>query len=117
MNLADINTIERLLNKAGFSFKKSLGQNFLIDETVCPAMANAACDGDTGVLEIGPGIGVLTKELSKVAKKVTAIELDERLRPILAETLKDCENTDVIFGDAMKLDLNAVIKEKFFDCG
>lgn len=117
MNLADINTIERLLNKAGFSFKKSLGQNFLIDETVCPAMANAACDGDTGVLEIGPGIGVLTKELSKAAKKVTAIELDERLRPILAETLKDCENTDVIFGDAMKLDLNAVIKEKFSDCG
>ena len=68
LNLADVNTLERLLKSEGFSFKKSLGQNFLIDDTVCPAMADAACDPNTGVLEIGPGVGVLTQELAKRAK-------------------------------------------------
>ena len=79
MNLADVKTIESLLKPAGFDFKKSLGQNFLINEEVCPAMAAAACDENTGVLEIGPGIGVLTVELSKVAKRVVAIELDDKI--------------------------------------
>lgn len=116
MKLSDIKTIENLLKNAGFSFKKSLGQNFLIDETVCPRMANAACDEKTGVLEIGPGIGVLTAELSKVAKKVVAIELDERLKKILPITLADCKNVEVIFGDAMKLDLKKIIAEHFSDC-
>lgn len=116
MNLANIKTIESILKKEGFSFKKSLGQNFLIDESVCPAMANAACDGETGVLEIGPGIGVLTAELSKIAKKVVAIELDDRLRKILPVTLSECSNVEVIFGDAMKLDLKQIIAEKFADC-
>ena len=72
MNLADINTVRSLLAKNGFTFKKSLGQNFLINPDVCPAMANAACDSETGVIEIGPGIGVLTRELAKTAKKVIA---------------------------------------------
>jgi len=116
MNLSDIRTVESLLSKAGFSFKKSLGQNFLIDGSVCPAMAQAACDKNTGVLEIGPGIGVLTKELSSEAKKVVAIELDERLKKILPITLADCDNVEIIFGDALKLDLHALIKEKFSDC-
>ncbi len=116
MNLSDINTLKNLLSKHGFSFKKSLGQNFLIDSTVCPAMANAACDSESGVLEIGPGVGVLTRELSKVAKKVVAIELDERLKKILPTTLGDCENVEVIYGDAMKLDLKQIIKEHFSDC-
>ncbi|MBE6750653.1 MAG: 16S rRNA (adenine(1518)-N(6)/adenine(1519)-N(6))-dimethyltransferase RsmA [Ruminococcaceae bacterium] len=116
MNLSDIKTIESLLHKNGFSFKKSLGQNFLIDSTVCPRMAEMACDQETGVLEIGPGIGVLTAELSRVAKKVVAIELDERLKKILPETLKECNNVQVIFGDAMKLDLEKIIKENFSDC-
>ena len=116
MNLADVKTIESLLKPAGFDFKKSLGQNFLINEAVCPAMAEAACDENTGVLEIGPGIGVLTVELSKVAKKVVAIELDDRLRKILPKTLAECDNVEVIFGDAMKLDLKEIIKEKFNDC-
>ena len=116
MNLANIKTIESILKKEGFSFKKSLGQNFLIDESVCPAMAESACDSKTGVLEIGPGIGVLTAELSKVAKKVVAIELDERLKKILPKTLAECDNVEVIFGDAMKLDLKAIILEKFADC-
>ena len=116
MNLADVKTIESLLKPAGFDFKKSLGQNFLINEAVCPAMAEAACDENTGVLEIGPGIGVLTVELSKVAKRVVAIELDDRLRKILPKTLAECDNVEVIFGDAMKLDLAGIIAEKFSDC-
>ena len=78
MNLADIRTVKELLTPLGFSFKKSLGQNFLIDPDVCPAMAESAADGETGILEIGPGVGVLTVECAKVAKKVVAIELDNR---------------------------------------
>ena len=116
MNLANIKTIESILKSQNFTFKKSLGQNFLINPSVCPAMANAACESETGVLEIGPGFGVLTTELSKVAKRVVSIELDERLKKILPITLADCENVEVIFGDAMKLDLREIISEKFADC-
>ena len=116
MNLADINTVRSLLAKNGFTFKKSLGQNFLINPDVCPAMANAACDSETGVIEIGPGIGVLTRELAKTAKKVIAIELDERLKKILPETLSGLANVEVIYGDALKLDLNEIIKEKLSCC-
>lgn len=116
LNLADINTLEKLLKSEGFSFKKSLGQNFLIDPSVCPAMAEAACDKETGVIEIGPGVGVLTQELGRYAKKVVAIELDERLKKILPKTLAEFNNIKVIFGDAMKLDLLSIIKEEFADC-
>ncbi len=116
MELSNIKTIQSILNEYGFSFKKSLGQNFLINPQVCPRMAKHAADSEMGVLEIGPGIGVLTKELSKTAKKVIAIELDERLKTILPKTLQDCDNVEVIFGDAMKLDLKQIIAEKFADC-
>lgn len=116
MNLADIRVVEKLLKPIGFSFKKSLGQNFLIDSSVCPAMAEAAADKNTGVLEIGPGIGVLTVECAKVAKKVVSIELDNRLKEVLEVTLADFDNTEVVFGDALELDLEALIKEKFNDC-
>ena len=116
MNLSDIRTIESLLKKAGFSLKKSLGQNFLIDGTVCPAMASASCDEETGVLEIGPGIGVLTAELSKVAKKVVAIELDERLKKVLPISLAEYDNIEIIYGDCLKLDLKNIIEEHFSDC-
>ncbi len=116
MNLADINTLKSLLSKEGFSFKKSLGQNFLIDPAVCPEMAKNACNENTGVLEIGPGVGVLTRELSKAAKKVVAIELDERLKRILPKTLGDLDNVEVIFGDAMRLDLDEIIKTRFEGC-
>lgn len=112
MNLADINTIRKFMGE-GFSFKKSMGQNFLINPDVCPKMAEAAADKNTAVLEIGPGIGVLTRELSKVAGKVVAIELDNSLKDILPRTLDGCENVEVIFGDAMKMDLKALMKEKF----
>lgn len=115
MQLSDIGYIKSLLQKHGFQFSKALGQNFIVDSSVCPRMAELALgrDKDFGVIEIGPGIGVLTRELSRYAKKVVAIELDKRLIPILKETLSDCENTEVIHGDAMKLDLAALIKEKF----
>ncbi len=116
MNLSDINTLKNLLSRHGFSFKKSLGQNFLIDSSVCPAMAEAACNENTGVLEIGPGVGVLTYELSKIAKKVVAIELDERLKKVLPITLAECKNVEIIYGDAMKLDLHKIIEEHFSNC-
>lgn len=116
MNLADPKVISKILKTEDFSFKKSLGQNFLIDESVCPAMAQAATDKETGVIEIGPGIGVLTKELAVCAKKVVAIELDKRLAEILPKTLSGYENIKVIFGDAMKLDLQEIIKTEFQDC-
>lgn len=116
MNLSDINTVRALLQKNGFTFKKSLGQNFLINPAVCPAMADAACDNQTGVIEIGPGIGVLTAELSARAKRVVAIELDERLKKILPATLSDCENVEIIYGDVLKADLKKLITEKFSDC-
>ena len=116
MNLADIKTVENLLKSKGFTFKKSLGQNFLIDSSVCPRMAESFCDENCGVLEIGPGFGVLTAELAKRAKKVVAIELDERLREILPITLGEFSNVKIIFGDAMKLDIAKIIEEKFYDC-
>ena len=115
-DLSNKRTIEKLLSAEGFTFKKSLGQNFLTDPFVCPEMANAAADAETGVIEIGPGIGVLTVELAEVAKKVIAIELDERLRPILAKTLEDYENASVIFSDVLKIDLKKLIEEEFKDC-
>lgn len=116
MNLSDINTVRSLLQKNGFTFKKSLGQNFLINPDVCPEMAAAACDKNTGVIEIGPGIGVLTAELSARAKRVVAIELDERLKKILPVTLAKCDNVEIIYGDVMKTDLKGLIAEKFADC-
>lgn len=114
MELTNPSVIKEVLSKNGFSFKKSLGQNFLINPTVCPKMAESAVQcGEEGVLEIGPGIGVLTAELGKLAEKVVSIELDERLRPVLAETLAEYDNIEVVFGDAMKLDLKSIINEKF----
>ena len=113
-NLSDINTIKSILSKNGFSFSKALGQNFIIDDSVCPRMADAAVpDEEYGVIEVGPGIGVLTAELAKRAKRVVAIELDDRLPPILADTLSDFDNVKIVSGDVMKIDLHALIKEEF----
>ena len=116
MNLADIKTIKKLIDSEDFSFKKSLGQNFLINDSVCPKMAESCCGADSGVLEIGPGIGVLTAELAKRAKKVVSIELDSRLQKILTQTLDGFNNVEIIYGDAMKMDLNRIIAENFSDC-
>lgn len=112
--LSDIGTIKALLAKYGFSFSKSLGQNFLINPSVCPRMAEMSGAGNgTGVIEIGPGIGVLTYELAKLADKVVAIELDKRLLPILDETLSDFHNVKVINADVLKIDLNNLIADEF----
>lgn len=112
--LTDRGFIRELLERHGFTFSKSLGQNFLINPSVCPRMAEAAVRGDNvGVLEIGPGIGVLTNELLKRASKVVAVELDKRLLPVLDETLSEYDNLKVINADVMKLDLHRLIEDEF----
>ena len=117
LKLSDRGDIKSFLQKEGFTFKKSLGQNFLVDGSVAPRMARLACDKDTGVIEIGPGAGVLTAELGALAKRVVAVELDEKLKPILSRTLGDRKNVKIIYGDILKTDLAAVIRENFSDCG
>ena len=113
-NLSDISVIKKILSEHGFIFSKSLGQNFLINPTVCPRMAEACgADSDTGVLEIGAGIGVLTAELAKRAKKVVSLELDTRLIPVLAETLGEFSNVEVLNADVLKIDLNKLIDDCF----
>ena len=114
-NLSDIGTIKTILEKYGFNFSKSLGQNFLINPGVCPKMAEqCGIEENTGVLEIGPGIGVLTYELAKRAQKVVAIELDKRLLPVLSETLQDVDNVKIINNDVLKMDLKKLLEEEFF---
>lgn len=114
--LTDISYIKELLARHGFQFSKKLGQNFLINPSVCPRMA-AACGADkgSGVLEIGPGFGVLTNELAKTANKVVSVELDDRLPPVLAETLAAHDNVKIVWGDVMKIDLPALLQEEFGD--
>lgn len=112
--LSDPRVIRPLLEKYGFHFSKALGQNFLVDGTVCPKMASLCGASETGnVLEIGPGIGVLTYELAQKARRVAAVELDRRLFPLLSETLADCPNVRLVEGDAMKLDFAALLAEQF----
>ena len=114
MNLSSPSEIKALLQKNGFNFSKALGQNFLINPSVCPRMAEAAIPGpEYGVIEVGPGIGVLTVELAQRAQKVIAIELDERLYPILDETLADYPNAHVVPGDILEVDLHKLIAEEF----
>ncbi len=113
-NLSDISVIRQVLEKHGFNFSKALGQNFLINPSVCPRMAeNCLADKNTGVIEIGAGIGVLTAELAKIAKKVVCVELDTRLLPILDETLADFDNIEIVNADVMKINLHTLIEEKF----
>ncbi len=113
-NLSDISVVKDLLSRHGFKFSKALGQNFLINPTVCPRMADACgADENTGVIEVGPGFGVLTAELAKKSKKVVSIELDERLLPVLDETLADFDNVEIVNSDVLKVDLHKLIEEKF----
>ena len=114
MELCNLNVIQELLERHGFRFSKSMGQNFLIDETIPQDIAAASrADKSCGVLEIGPGIGPLTAELAKQAGKVVSIELDKTLLPVLKETMAEFDNVEIISGDVMKLDLDALIGEKF----
>ena len=114
MNLCDRNDIQNLLARHGFRFAKSLGQNFLIEDWVPRDIAEACIvDKQTGVLEIGPGIGPLTQQLARRAAKVVSVELDRRLYPILTETMADFDNFTLVPGDIMKCDLKALVAEHF----
>ena len=116
LKISNKKDLKSVLESQGFSFKKSLGQNFLIDDTVCPRMAEAVSGENVGVLEIGPGAGVLTAQLSESCKKVVSVELDLRLKPVLEQTLKDCTNVKIIWNDILKVDLKTVLAEEFYDC-
>lgn len=112
-DLCNLGQIRELLARHDLKLSKSMGQNFLIEKTVPERIAQSAgLDEDAGVIEIGPGVGCLTAELSKRAKRVLAVELDERLRPLLHETLADCGNTRLVFGDVMRLDLGQLADQE-----
>ncbi len=113
-NLSNINVIKDILKKHGFSFSKSLGQNFLINPSVCPKIAEMGnAKKGFGVIEIGTGIGVLTNELCKNAEKVVAVEIDNRLIPVLDETMSEHKNFKVINKDIMKVDIKKLIEDEF----
>jgi 16S rRNA (adenine1518-N6/adenine1519-N6)-dimethyltransferase len=113
-DIATPNRTKEILEKYGFSFKKSLGQNFLIDTNILRRIVDfAELSAETGVIEIGPGIGALTEQLARRAKKVVAFEIDQRLLPILAETLSPYPNVRIIHQDVLKADVRKVIDEEF----
>lgn len=112
MDLTSPRTIKEIADKFGFSFSKGLGQNFLLDETVLDKIVEAA-EIDGGVLEIGPGFGVLTKRLCETGEKVVSVEIDNRLIPVLEYTLDGFDNFKVIEKDIMKTDVRALIEEEF----
>ncbi len=112
MELTSVKNIKSLAAMFGFDFSKGLGQNFLTNPDVLDSIAAAAC-GTEGVLEIGPGFGVLTKKLAQSFEKVVTVELDKSLLPVLDYTLSDFDNVKIINADFMKLDLNDVLKNEF----
>lgn len=114
MELSNIGTIKDILGRHGFTFSKSLGQNFLINPSVCPKMAEqSGAKKGVGVIEVGPGIGVLTCQLAERADRVVAIELDKRLLPVLDETLAEYDNIKIINDDILKIDLKKLIETEF----
>lgn len=116
MKLTDINEIKRLLSRHGFRFSKSMGQNFLTASWVPENIAEASeSDESTGVLEVGPGVGCLTEQLSMRAGRVLAVELDKALEPVLKETLAGRDNVELVFGDVLKFDLSSLVEEKMPD--
>ena len=113
INVCDIQVMKPLLSAHGFHFSKAKGQNFLIAPWVPESIAQEAGVGsDVGVLEIGPGIGPLTQQLSLRAGKVCAVEVDQRLKPILDITLEECPNVELVWDDVLKLDISALVREK-----
>ncbi len=113
-NLTNILTIKDILSRHGFTFSKALGQNFLVNPSVCPRMAEyCGAQEGVGVIEVGPGVGVLTHELCKRADKVVSIELDKRLMPVLDETMAEHKNFKVINDDILKIDLHKLIEDEF----
>ena len=114
INVCDIHVMKPLLAEHGFHFSKAKGQNFLIAPWVPQSIAEeAGVDETAGVLEIGPGIGPLTQQLALRAKKVCAVEVDERLKPILQMTVGEFENLEILWGDVLKQDVSALVQEKF----
>lgn len=113
MELTNIGVIKDLFDRHGFSFTKSLGQNFLVNPAVCPKIAElGGAKAGVCALEIGTGVGVLTKELAERCEKVIAVEIDTSLKPILEETLADYDNVEIVFADVMETDLAALLAEK-----
>lgn len=115
-NLSDISVIKDVMTRHGFTFSKALGQNFIVNPSVCPRIADeGGARSGACALEIGAGVGILTAELAERADKVVCIELDERLLPVLDETLADFDNVKIINQDVLKCDLKKIIKENFGD--
>lgn len=113
-NLSNISVIRDVLSRHGFSFSKGLGQNFLINPTVCPRMAEMGnAKPGWGIIEIGAGVGVLTAELARRADKVVCIEIDGRLLPVLDETLAEFDNIKIVNEDVLKVDLHKLIEQEF----
>lgn len=113
-NLTNISVIKDIFERHGFTFSKALGQNFIVNPSVCPKIAEMGnAKKGFGIIEIGTGVGVLTHELAKRADKVVAVEIDDRLIPILDETLAEHDNVTVINADVMKTDLKKIIEENF----
>ncbi len=112
MDLTSVRVIKEIQSKFGFTFKKGLGQNFLTSQSILDTIALEA-DVSEGVLEIGPGFGVLTKTLAAHAPKVVSVEIDERLNEILEYTLAGCDNVKIINSDVLKLDLKKLIADEF----
>ncbi len=114
MNLTNICVVKDLLSRYGFNFSKGLGQNFIVNPNICPQIAEYGnASSGWGILEIGTGVGVLTKELAIRADKVSAVEIDERLMPVLAETLREFNNIKIYNEDVMKADLKKIINDDF----
>lgn len=114
MELTQIRTIKEIAERFGFTFKKGFGQNFLTDPEVLKKAVRAA-EIEEGVLEVGPGFGVLTYELAKCGKKVVSVEIDQKLLPVLDYTLAEFDNVEIVSADIMKTDVNALIREHFGD--
>ncbi|BEP27702.1 16S rRNA (adenine(1518)-N(6)/adenine(1519)-N(6))-dimethyltransferase RsmA [Helicovermis profundi] len=114
MRLTSPSTIKYIMEKYNFRFSKRLGQNFLIDNTTVENIINGSgITNNDNVIEIGPGIGVMTYDMAKIANKIVAIEIDNSLLPVLGETLEEFENIKIINGDVLKLDINKIIEEEF----
>ena len=112
MDLTSPKTIRQIQDKFGFTFKKGLGQNFLTSRDVLDDIVDAA-EIESGVMEIGPGFGVLTQALCESAEKVVSVEIDDRLLPVLDYTLSGYNNVKIVHGDVMKLDLKKLIADEF----